>query len=166
MAVICLIAWLAIGQERPAHVRSSEPRLRALIDHGRVRSATFRALVERVDALPGIVYVEPTPGLSSRGLGGALVYMVGGASTERYLRVLIDLNTSDNRVIEVVAHELQHALEVFGDPCVVDAATMEALFGRIGIRGPQGRRVTAHMETTAAQVIQAAVAKEFRQPRH
>jgi len=125
----------------------------------------FSRLVDRIEELQGIVYIEPAVGLSSDGMGGCLLFIVGGSRNDRYLRILIDRNASTDRLIIVIAHELQHALEVLEDPHVVDSSTMESLFDRIGIQGQSAHGVLRHMETAAAQRVSSAVSKELRQNR-
>jgi hypothetical protein len=69
-----------------------------------------------------------------------------------------------NRQISVMAHELQHALEVAEAPEVTDAASLVDLFRRIGyVKAESGRGIA--YETKAARGVGDRVAEELRRDR-
>ena len=144
------------------HVRATEPRILALISTGLARSATFRTLITTLDASDVIVYVEPK--LLRRGLGGFLAHHVVVAGGYRYLHVEIDHQGADGRVVALLAHELQHAVEVSQSPETRDAADMERMFKRISIEfGCNGS--TTCTETQGALDVEFAVREELTGPR-
>jgi hypothetical protein len=96
-----------------SRVRSSRPSLRAVLDDGYVRSPTFRRLIDILEASAVVVYVEP--GQCRRRdpirLAGCLVYLAV-VDDVRHLRVIVDQGFARDRLIALVGHELQHAVEI------------------------------------------------------
>ena len=88
------LAFLAILFAAPApaaafaHVRSGQPPVRAWIAEGYDQSATFRALVDEIEGLAGIVYIDATLAVP-HGLDGALLHRVAGSSELPFLRVML-----------------------------------------------------------------------------
>jgi hypothetical protein len=124
----------AVGAERPSwdlHIRSKEPTLLWLVDRGQSRSETFRALVNRLTASDLVIYLD-YDFYAPRGLGGQVSFIshVGG---RRYLRVRIDCRPALFDQIALIAHELQHAVEIADATDVVDERSMAKLYRRIGI---------------------------------
>src|SRR5262245_25054524 len=161
VCVSVLSASTVYGVEA-AGVRSTDATLTALIKEGAARSASFERLLERVDSLNGIVYVEF--GHCAFGhLNGCLLPFIVPASGGRYLRILVTpdhTRTSHDGLIALIAHELQHALGVLAHPEVVDVDTMLAMYARIG-RPLNGR---TGYETTEAHAAQEAVLSELARP--
>lgn len=114
---------------RSVRTSHQEPRLAELLAVGISTSETFRGLVEALDASDVIVYVFFT---SSPKLRSYLLHNIVVTGTYRYLRVVIDIKVKDREVIPLLAHELQHAMEVAQSRDVRDSAAMEDLFKRIG----------------------------------
>ena len=73
------IVWASIIFLSPSpaaafdHVRSQQAMIRAWIAEGYSQSATFKALVDEVEGLPGIVYIDATVAVP-HGLDGALLH--------------------------------------------------------------------------------------------
>src|SRR6476660_2942860 len=109
---------LTVQDASVRHVRATEPRILALITAGLSRSATLQRLVATLDASDVVVYVAARR--SRPALGGYLAHHVTVAGEYRYLRVAIDVQGTDNRLIPLLAHELQHALEVAQSPAARD----------------------------------------------
>ena len=136
------------------------PRLRAqgvkiadAIAQGVERSPTFRRLVESIDATDGLVYVaEGECGHSARAcLEGSIVI----AGRNRVLRIFVNPRRAPGcQLVEVIGHELQHAMEVLSNPTVRSGAAMFNLFDRIGKTG------FARFETSAALRTGLNVARE------
>jgi predicted Zn-dependent protease len=81
----------------------------------------------------------------------------------RFLRVNIYPGASGERLLALIAHELQHALEVLSDESVTSLAGVQELYQRIGAK----RREADNFETEAAQRVQDRVYREARaQTRH
>jgi len=129
----------------PKPVRSTMTWGLSLIAEGCQRSASFRALVERLRATNLIIYVEPAVQLPGVTIG--ITQLLGVNGEFRYLRVSIDANATRKELIALVGHELQHAVEIGGAPEVVDQATLQALFRRIGHESVDG------YDTDAARAI-------------
>jgi hypothetical protein len=151
--------------EAPAHgdlLRSPLRRVRAADRHaGRVlaeglrRSRTFGSLVAAVQKTDVIVYVESVHRLPAK-MGGRLL-LQGATGENRYLRVQVLASLRWNDAIEIVAHELRHALEVADEPSVVDDAALAALYRRIGYS-----RFGSHTyDTNAARMTSHIVRREI-----
>ena len=152
-------ALLSQVTEDHTHVRSTEPRILALVDEGKARSETFRRLVAALDASDVIVYLEPK--MTRQRLGGYLFHYVGGRGEWRYLRVAVDFHGAHDRVISLLAHELQHAVEVAQAPGARDAESLERLFSRRTIQSGCGGTATCY-ETRASQDVEYAVGNELK----
>jgi len=155
---------IALGFQA-AGVRPANKVMTALFEEGTNRSASFRGLLERIADAHGIVYVEF--GHCAFGhLNGCLLPYVVPTTGGRYLRIVVtpdDTRVSHDRLIALIAHELQHALEVLAHPEVVDIDSMLAMYARIG-RPLEGR---AGYETSEAHRVEDAVLDELtaRRPR-
>ena len=137
-------------------VRSTDPAILGLLEEGSERSATFRALVDAIEHSTGIVYVEF--GYCAFGhLDGCMLPFIAPAQGDRYLRVIVAPNKnrkSRDQLLALIGHELRHALEVIEHPEVVDAATMDAMYRKIGIPLSGGLK---GYETSAARATGDAV---------
>src|SRR5262245_25920958 len=141
------------------HVRSEDPQLSNAIRQGLEQSSTFRNLVERLDRLPGIVHVvssrcgtrlwEPEACLDHR------IVVRGGF---RFLRVNIYPGESGAKRLALIAHELQHALEVLSDYTITTSEDVERLFEAIGTK-----RRSGSFETQAALRVQESVYREAQE---
>jgi hypothetical protein len=138
-------------------VRSSQqdPRLAELVADGAANSPTLRRLIETLDASGVIVYVSFT---SSPKLRSYLSHDLVATGAYRYLRVVISIKLTNREVTPVLAHELQHALEVAQARDVCDSAGMTALFNRVGYPALKGVQVR---ETDAALRVQQRVKAEL-----
>jgi hypothetical protein len=139
-------------------VRTTQPAILVLVNEGKARSETFRRLVATLDASDVIVYLEPK--MTRRTLGGYLVHDVGGRGEWRYLRIAVDFQGAPNRVIALLAHELQHAVEVAQAPEARNGESLEKMFSRLAIPGGCGG--TTCYETQASKDVEWAVGDELR----
>jgi hypothetical protein len=152
------VATAQDADARP-HVRSEDRQLSKAIQQGLEWSPTFRDLVNRLDRSSGIVHVvfsrcgtrlwEPAACLDHR-------IVVSGSV--RYLRVNIYPGESGAKLLALIAHELQHALEVLSNHTIATAEDVEKLFEAIGTKGRSGS-----FETEAALRVQDAVYREARE---
>jgi hypothetical protein len=138
-------------------IRPQDGRTTMLIAAGVARSATFRALVDRIEASNVFVYVAMSPLLKS-GLSGRVTWMAR-TGPYRYLRVGISTDLSSGQIIATLGHELQHVVEVIEDPGVVDERSLVSLYKRIG--RPSRATVTSGWETLAAQEAGNRVRREL-----
>jgi hypothetical protein len=86
----------------------------------------------------------------------ARTVLMGAGTNTRYVRVTLHRMTSSDNLIELLGHELQHAVEIAQAPEVRDPDTMRALYNRIGFN----RRAATHFETALAREIATRVRAE------
>jgi hypothetical protein len=158
VAALVLASAIDMADKPPSvrHVRSCDVRARTLIEKGVERSATFRHLLDRLDASDVIIYVEPKH--KHVELSGYLPHRMVVAEPFRYLHVMVDLLGADHRVVSVIAHELQHAVEVAEAPDVRDDRALTRLFARAHINFHCGEDC---FETQAAIDVQYDVINEL-----
>lgn len=150
-------SWPAEAMPTPCHVRPMDRALADVVDEGRRRSATFRDLLAALETSDVFAYVQMSARLP-REIAGSLD-LVGATDSVRYVRVFLNIaNRGDTRVW-VLAHELQHAVEIAAAPEVRTEGAFRALFRRIGKTGGAGR-----MDTRAAQEVGARVQAELALP--
>jgi hypothetical protein len=98
----------------PSAIRSSDRALNELLADGYARSATFQCLVDAISMKNTLVYVEA--GVCAFGhVNACLLPFMATTDKARYLRIVLTrpLNTAKkDRLIALIGHELQHALEV------------------------------------------------------
>jgi|SRR5688572_29887031 len=162
LLTVALVAGLSVSSALAAE-RIGGPRLRPqdartalVLKEGAARSATFRALVERIEAGNVIVYLAVNPMLKST-LSGTLTWMTRAADF-RYVRASISTELSFNQMIATVAHELQHAVEVVEDESVIDERSLVAMYRRIG---EPSKAAGSSWETLAAQRTGTQVRREL-----
>ena len=169
LPLFVLAGWPTSAQEAnpstshvmPSAIRSSDRVLNELLADGYARSTTFRRLVDAISITNTLVYVEA--GICAFGqLNACLLPFIATTDNGRYLRVVVTqpLNLARrDRLISLIGHELQHALEVAERPEVIDVASMIALARRIGfpLKGRAG------YETSAARAAGTAIFEELRQ---
>jgi len=140
LTILLTLAPLAVFASPEAAPRavSSSPRVRpydgrsaALLLEGLERSATIRAIVDRLEQRDVIVYVQMQPALR-KGLAGTMTWL---AATEfhRYVRISLNPELMHESLIAALGHELQHALEVAEASSVVDTASLQAYYEQHGM---------------------------------
>ncbi len=137
-------------------LRANDGRVAALIVEGIKRSPRIRRLIDRIEQSDLIVYLETQPLLRSR-VAGSFTWLTTTAQF-RYARISINPEQFGEMAIAVLAHELQHAVEVANEPSVVSPATLEALYRRIG------QPVAVHnggWDTAAARDVGDSVRREL-----
>jgi len=111
-------------------VRTTDSTIAALIARASDWSATFRRVVELIDATDGIVYVEP--GRCRHSVRACLVLTVDVAGPNRLLRILVDSRKADCSLMASIGHELWHAIEVLREPSLTNNAALFFFFMREG----------------------------------
>lgn len=139
-------------------LRFLDPDLHALVQAGRYRSVTFRALVERLDDGDVIVYVQVA--ILPAGLHGQLTFLGAGAG-RRYVMVRISRELDDTRKIAMLGHELQHAVEIMEQPQIVDPETLAREYGRFGTTRRYFANPRVAFDTAAAVVAGRQVSREL-----
>jgi hypothetical protein len=156
-AVLSTSAAFASAPTGEVRLRPQNSRLELAIKEGSARSATFRALVDRIERSDVIVYVAHNPTMKSS-LSGMLTWMTR-SGPYRYVRASIAKDLSLDQMIATVAHELQHAVEVIEDESVVDEKSLVALYRRIGSQSSASS--PTRWETAAAQEAGFQVRREL-----
>lgn len=119
--------------------------MQALVDFGNTRSATFRSLIDRLGRSPVIVYVRFA---RCTGRVPACVHYLGERNGDRYVRITVDrLAGARRKLCYLLAHELQHAVELADAPQARTPADVERLLTRIGHKWAEG------FETTGAVAV-------------
>src|SRR5215813_6840808 len=135
----CLVPLLILASPLRAlaqdAIRTDDPGIRALIAEGSAHSPTFKHLIDAVNATDGIVYL--LRGSCHFRVRACLLLYMTYAGNHRVLRLVVDQQKADWALLPTIAHELEHAYEVLGDPEVRSANDMYALYVRIGIDPPQ-----------------------------
>ena len=141
------------GSARIPRVRSDVPLINAAITRGYAQSPSFRRLIETVGNSDGIVHVEEGQcGISIR---ACLQLWVGVAGPNRFLRIRISTRKAPGcQLVASIGHELQHAIEVLGNPRIRDGLGMFRFFD-LG-----GRTSYGTYETDAALEVGMAIERE------
>ena len=156
VAVLALAAALTGQVPHDPHVRTTERKVIALIDLGLAGSATFRRLVDQLNASDVVVYVALKQ-TGRDGLGAYLAHDIVVAGGRRYLHIAIETLGTDRHIVARLGHELQHAVEVAQAPDVRDAEALEELFSSLDVRSI----CKGCFETAAALKVQADVESEL-----
>jgi hypothetical protein len=138
-------------------VRAAAPLMRSIIADTTARSATVRELLARIASTDVIVYVELT---ASALVPTARTKLVTSAGGVRFLRIGINASTPFRDVAPMLAHELQHAVEIAEAPEVTDDDGLRRLYGRIGRAGGRDQ-----FETDAARDVEWIVRGELARSR-
>ena len=161
LSVLFLAVSMACSTEQSANrsVRTTEPEVQALLDHATSRSETFRSLIAALNGSDVIVYVETSVTRAAR-LRGHLVHRIVAKDTHRYLRLRLNPFGPVEQRIGVIAHELQHALEIAQAPNVGRSETVQSFFELIGFT--HGTQCGDCYETTRALDLERTVREELR----
>ena len=144
--------------ETTPHLRILDGQLKSLFEHGLTQSPTLRELADKVEAAPILVFVEGDIRMSER--LGARLQFVTSVDGVRYVRVDINCTLAPRRQIALLAHELQHALEIAERPDIVDIEAMESMYEDIGFQSFENGRHRS-FETRAAIDVQETVDREL-----
>jgi hypothetical protein len=144
--------------ETAPRIRILDASLKSLFDHGLTQSPTLRTLVEQVEVASILVFVEGDIRMPER--LGAWLHFVTAVNGVRYVRVDVNCTLAPRRQIALIAHELQHALEIADRPDILDAEAMESLYEDIGFQSFENGRHRS-FETEAAIDVQEAVEREL-----
>ena len=135
----------------PPHVRAASDAARSLLIEA-AASPTIAALLRRLESSDQIVYVEFT---GSSDIPTARTKLVAAARGVRFLRIDINTRIVPWDRLPLLAHELQHAVELADAPDVRDNDGVRRLYARIGRQGDTDR-----FETQAAIAIERRVRGE------
>jgi hypothetical protein len=158
VALVCLQGAVAASQQDP-HVRVADRVLKAMLETGAAQSPALRALLAELDAAPVLVFVDC--GVQMRTRLGARLNFVTSVDGVRYVRVGVDCTLGPRHQLALLAHELQHAMEIAGQPGVVDVDSMATYYEDIGYFTYKDGRDKG-FETAAAIAMQRRVDDEIR----
>jgi hypothetical protein len=145
-----------VGSDPNAHLRPTTPAVASLVGRAMEASATFRGIVEAIEASDTYVYVmEGDCGHGVR----ACFWGVTIAGPLRIMRVTVALDGGkpDWYVMGSIGHELYHTVEAIQHPSVRSTEAQYLLYERIGFRG-----TTHSHETLKAMDAGNAVRAEIR----
>jgi hypothetical protein len=137
-------------------VRTADGRIKAALAEGQQRSASFRRVLQRVEELDVIVYVEMQP-LLRRRLAGTTTW-VTATENFRYVRVSLNPALSKFHIVAALAHELQHVAEIGGAASIVDTRSLTDYYREAGI---EKQTPSDEWETEAAKVTGQMVRQEL-----
>jgi hypothetical protein len=141
-----------------ARVRAADTRSASALAEGRLRSSSFRKVLQHIDQLDVIVYIEMQPLLRGR-LGGRVSW-VTATQDFRYVRISLNPELTKSQLVATLAHELQHVAEIGEAPGVVDTVTLSAHYRHIGV---ENRKRSEQWDTQAAQRTGEVVRRELAQ---
>jgi hypothetical protein len=151
VAVVAVVSPMKMGAPR---VRPLSTHMADLVQRAAARSPTVARLLAEVEASDIILHVELR---MDESVPRAMTYLMTSAGGARYVHTTINRRMAPSQLIEMLAHELQHVVEIAGDPCVRDNQTMRARFEllgwQVGRHGP--------FETDAAVEVERQVRREL-----
>jgi hypothetical protein len=171
MALTCLPAMPSATDAAPAapessthdaHIRTSDRGLQAALDDGLAHSQAFQALVAHLEASDVVVFLayDRKPGdIASR---VSFVSMAGG---RRYLLIGMRTRLPRVRQVSILAHELQHAVEIADAPWVTSTASMARYYADLKYAGIVDASQQHRFESRAAIDAENLVAREMRPAR-
>jgi hypothetical protein len=136
------------------HVRAASNQTRRLIADARTRSTLVREMLARLECTDTIAYVEIT---ASPQIARARTKLVSASPGARFLRIGINAGMTYPDLVPLLAHELQHAVEIAERDEVRDEAGVRRLYHQIGRAGRDDS-----FETDAALAVELAVRLELR----
>ena len=137
-------------------LRGTSDRVRYAIDVAYRVSPTFRGLVDTIESSSVVVYVKDA--VCSKGQPSACTLLASTSETVRYLHVHVNTKQAVRDLAMMLAHELQHVIEIAQEPSVVDQTSLAALLRRIGLPSTPEPGV---YETRAALSVAAKVRREL-----
>jgi hypothetical protein len=143
-----------------SHVRSANPAIVSLIAQATERSATFRRLVEDIDASDSYVYVNE--GKCGHGVRACFV-SVTASKANRYMRVVVDTKKADWDLMGSIGHELRHTIEVIGNPQVRDNTAKYFFYEQIGSQGTGAGARETQAAADAGNQVRSEVRKFNRE---
>lgn len=144
LTLLFTAAPAAAGPEEHARVRPLDPDAVRIVEAVRAKSPTARRLLERLERSDLITYVQLAAGFQLK--PRATTRIITTTRDTRYVLISISTFTSQDDRLELLGHELQHAVELAASPDVRDDAGMERMYARIG-----WRENTRSFETAEAQ---------------
>ena len=137
----------------PSRVRATAAAAKSLAAAAS-QSPTVRDLLARLSATDAIVYIELT---ISPQIPSARTKLVTATPAARFLRIGVNSALPPSETPALIAHELQHAVEIAEREDVRDDEGVRRLYARIG-----HRHGLDNYETDAARDVERRVRDEMR----
>ena len=158
MPSLAALLLLLTAADSVPHLRPETATLRALTAQAAARSSIVHELIDRLDRTDVVVYVR------HRTFGPVLldgrIGILSAAGGLRYLVIELACDRSELVQMATLGHELHHALEIAGEPGIVNPRTLAQFYARIGVPShPIGYGQT--FETQAAADMGARVRREL-----
>jgi hypothetical protein len=134
-AALVILAAVAAAQDvaPTGRVRGVNDQARRLLAAGEQRSPTLRQLIAELDGHDLIVLVTvESPSTEVGGRYRGSTRLLGASHGQRFAAIWVDALMGWPRAIPLLAHELQHAVEVAREPSVDSQEQMIRLFSQIG----------------------------------
>jgi hypothetical protein len=153
---------LAVGAEARGpgfdgpHVRALDPASAALIKDAQQRSATVRDLFKKLQTSDIVAYVRIAP--SPEGTPEAGFTFVGMSKAARFVMASISGEAAADRRIELLAHELQHAVDLAGVAWVTSSTQLRRY---MNLNGWRDADTGVGYETASACRTERQVRKEL-----
>jgi len=129
MATLLLVPEPILTPAPVARVRPLSSIMRTVLNDAVERSATIVRLIDELQAYDVIVFVDMAMEPLSR-LGATSIMNAGPSG--RMLRIIVNARMSPARRIEILGHELQHALEIARAAEVTDSLSFRNYYLRTG----------------------------------
>ena len=139
------------------HLRPLNQTSGALMANAQQKSATVRELIDTLEASNLVAYVYVTPLTKDSAESG--LRFLGSSKVQRFVLITISDDSTADRRIELLGHELQHAVEVASREWVSDDADYQRLISMVGWRDSTRAR---GYETTAANRTESRVRRDVR----
>lgn len=140
------------------HVRALSDSARELLSDAIGRSPTIARLVQRLQAQKIFVLLETRVDPS---VPTAETSLLAATEAGRYLYVVLNPQLSRNRRMELLGHELQHAVEIAQAESVRDGRSLREYYAVHGRALTSSGNRTQSYETDAAQTIERQVRREL-----
>lgn len=162
-AAIAAVVVLSVTREATAQIepqiRVGDRELKAALALGVARSPTLASLVEQLQAVSVVLYVNCDMQLPGR--LQARLNLVTSVRGVRYVQIRMSCAAAVHRLIATLAHEMQHALEIGRRVDIVDVDAMESFYEDIGFQTFAGRS-HRKFETDAAIAVERQVQDDLR----
>ena len=159
-AALVVLSAAAAAQEpaTTSRVRADGEKARQLLAAALERSPSVSRLVAELQARELIVLITVAPpSADSHGEFRASTRLAGSGHGQRFATVWIDEWAGVGTGVALLAHELQHALELANAPWVTTQEQMHVLFSRIGRElRPNRFETEAAIEAEAAAKLEVA----------
>ena len=139
------------------HLRPLNQTSGAVVANAQQKSATVRALINALEASNLVAYVSLTPLAKDSPESG--LRFIGSSKVQRFVLISISDDSAADRQVELLGHELQHAVEAASSTWVRDDIDFQHLISTVGWRDTTRAR---GYETTAANRTETQVRRDVR----